>query len=143
MNFLSVCRQLGLLILVTSAVILLLAAWSALQSMLGDESETVPARALLMTVAIGGLLGAALWLGGRRFAGEIGRREAILLVAMSWFVAAAIGAMPYRFWAALSVEDRLTTPFGDYINCYFEAMSGLTTTGPRCSSTSTPYSTRS
>ncbi len=112
-----------------SGVVLALAVWSALQRLLGDTSESAPVRALLITVAIGGSLGAALWMGARRARGDIGRREAILLVATSWFVAAAIGAMPYRFWAALSVETDAALPFGSFVNCYFEAMSGLTTTG--------------
>ncbi|GAF90284.1 unnamed protein product, partial [marine sediment metagenome] len=45
-------------------------------------------------------------------------------------VGAALSALPYRLWAGLLTD---TAPydlaFGSAVNCYFEAMSGLTTTG--------------
>jgi trk system potassium uptake protein len=58
-------------------------------------------------------------------------REALLLVGMSWIIGAAYGAMPFYFWAhfALAMEGDQFHPFRSYINCYFEAMSGFTTTG--------------
>ncbi len=82
----------------------------------------------MLTVAIGSLCGAGLWFGMRGKAEAIGRREAILLVALSWFIGAGLAAIPFWLWAAMA-EDAADHPFSSFVNCYFESMSGLTTTG--------------
>jgi trk system potassium uptake protein TrkH len=51
-----------------------------------------------------------------------GIREAFLVVALTWLVAAGFGALPYLFYPGF---DDLASP----LNAYFEAMSGFTTTG--------------
>jgi trk system potassium uptake protein TrkH len=48
-------------------------------------------------------------------------REGYLVVALTWVLASAFGAIPYL----LSGEDQLARP----VDAYFEAMSGFTTTG--------------
>ncbi len=129
MKTLVIIRNLGLLLLVTSASILLVAAWSCIQWLLGDPSEKAALQALIMTVAGGGLVGMGLWLVGKRARHTVGRRDAILLVATSWFVAAALSAFPYRLWTAFADIAPTDCAFTNYVDCYFEAMSGLTTTG--------------
>jgi trk system potassium uptake protein TrkH len=52
---------------------------------------------------------------------QVGMREGFLVVCLTWLVAAAVGALPY--W--LTADPQFRNP----INCYFEAMSGFTTTG--------------
>jgi trk system potassium uptake protein TrkH len=52
---------------------------------------------------------------------QVGLREAYLVVAGTWLVAAAFGSIPYL----LSGEPQLSNP----VDAYFEAMSGFTTTG--------------
>ena len=52
---------------------------------------------------------------------QVGAREAYLVVALTWLVAAAFGSVPYL----LSGEPQLSNP----IDAYFESMSGFTTTG--------------
>ena len=51
--------------------------------------------------------------------GRLSRREAIMLVAGGWIFASALGALPYI----------LAGTFQSYLNAYFEAMSGFSTTG--------------
>ena len=51
--------------------------------------------------------------------GNLSRREGLALVAGVWILAAAFGALPYQ----------LAGTFPGYIDAYFEAMSGFTTTG--------------
>ena len=51
--------------------------------------------------------------------GRLGRREAIMLIAGAWVLASAFGAIPYK----------LAGTFPSYLDAYFEAMSGYTTTG--------------
>lgn len=81
---------------------------------------------LTATSLLGGVVGGAtLWL-TRRASGILGRREALLLVTLTWLVGAALCATPYRFWAARMAPNHA---FGNFVNCYFESVSGLTTTG--------------
>jgi len=50
---------------------------------------------------------------------EIGYREGFAIVGFSWLAAAALGALPYYLSGAIP----------NYLNAYFESMSGFTTTG--------------
>ncbi len=52
---------------------------------------------------------------------QVGMREGFLVVSLTWVLAAAVGALPY--WITADPQ------FADPIDCYFEAMSGFTTTG--------------
>jgi trk/ktr system potassium uptake protein len=52
---------------------------------------------------------------------QVGSREGFLVVALTWLVAAGVGALPYLFES----EAQL----GGVVDAYFEAMSGFTTTG--------------
>ena len=46
-------------------------------------------------------------------------REGLAIASLGWLFAAGLGALPYMFYGT----------FHNYIDAYFEAMSGLTTTG--------------
>ncbi len=50
---------------------------------------------------------------------EIGHREGFAIVGIGWLAAAALGALPY--WLSGRIPD--------YVDAYFESMSGFTTTG--------------
>lgn len=56
---------------------------------------------------------------GRRAKGTLYRREALAIVASIWFITAIVGAFPFYF----------SKTFEEPLDCYFETMSGLTTTG--------------
>lgn len=125
-----VIRQLGLLMLVLSALILAVAAFACLDHFVGGRGETVEPVSMLLAGAIGALVGAVMFFLGRKGAGLIGQREALLLVALAWLVGAALSAMPFFIWSHLSSgPDIPTHDLDSFTNCYFEAMSGLTTTG--------------
>ena len=125
-----VLRHLGLLCFVLSALIASTAILAGYDRMTGRVADGADLLALLLTAGIGVLLGAVFFVTGRRPAKFIGQREALLLVGLSWLIGAGLAALPFRFWAAFR-HDGQTKPhdFDRYINCYFEAMSGLTTTG--------------
>ncbi|MEF8820720.1 MAG: TrkH family potassium uptake protein [Halovenus sp.] len=55
---------------------------------------------------------------------DIGPPEALFFVALAWFSAAAVGAIPYVI-AGFGTDSTLAHP----INALFESMSGFTTTG--------------
>lgn len=74
--------------------------------------------AFAITLAICLLLALLLQQIGKKAPGLLYRRESILLVVLIWFVTSNICALPFIF-------SRTLTP----LDAYFEAMSGLTTTG--------------
>ena len=51
--------------------------------------------------------------------GEANHKEGILITTLAWVLAAGFGALPFYFYGT----------FPTYTDCYFEAMSGFTTTG--------------
>ncbi len=127
MKYAFVAKQLAILILVLSGVLLLVAGWAWLQTWSGGEGEHAVAGALLITALTGGLFGGIVWLLTRGIRGFLDQREALLLVVLSWIGAAVLGGMPYGIWTHLAgLPDH---PFRSPVACFFEAMSGLTTTG--------------
>ena len=72
--------------------------------------------AAAITVALG--FGIGLVTKGKE---AVGVREGFLVVSLTWLVIAAVVALPY----ILSSEEQLSRP----LDAYFEAMSGMTTTG--------------
>lgn len=113
--------------LVLSLSIFAVSCWGMVQWLGGISSEGPALQAMLWGCLFGGLLGSGLWWFSRGADAHLGRREAMLLVAMSWLVGAALAALPFHVWAVAA--DQIGHPFHSFIDCYFEAMSGLTTTG--------------
>ena len=64
------------------------------------------------------VIGAALWLATRRYKRELKTRDGLLLVALTWVALPAVAGFP--LWRYLPI---------DFTHAYFEAASGLTTTG--------------
>jgi trk system potassium uptake protein len=64
------------------------------------------------------VLGALLWLGTRRFRRELKTRDGLTLVALTWVALPAVAGFP--LWNYLPIN---------FTEAYFEAASGLTTTG--------------
>jgi trk system potassium uptake protein TrkH len=125
-----VSRHLGLLMLVLSALILLVGIFGWIDYLLGDLTEAGEFPAMFISALAGAALGGALILFGRRTSRIIGQREALLLVAMSWLLGAGLAALPFRTWAVFRPDaGEVPHSFDTFVNCYFEAMSGLTTTG--------------
>ncbi len=58
---------------------------------------------------------------------ELGIREGFGIVALGWVVVALFGSFPYLFAGVFSSENR--TPLSEFAFCYFESMSGFSTTG--------------
>ncbi len=64
------------------------------------------------------VIGALLWLSTRRFKRELKTRDGLLLVALTWVALPAVAGFP--LWNYLPIN---------FTDAYFEAASGLTTTG--------------
>ncbi|QNN22700.1 TrkH family potassium uptake protein [Planctomycetales bacterium ZRK34] len=138
MNFRFVINQLGLLLIVLSAILGGVALWEIYEYWQGAHLELVSMEAMIASAGVGLCAGGGMWYLGRGAATKIGRREALLLVALSWLVGAALSGLPYFLWAVIHHSTAPTPivetggpahPFLNYVDCYFEAMSGLTTTG--------------
>jgi len=125
-----ISRNLGLLLLVLSGVIALVAGFALCDRLLGESSNGSELGALLLASAIGVGVGITLLAVGRSASSLIGQREALLLVALSWLVGGVLAALPFWIWSSWR-DDAAAFPhaFDSFVNCYFEAISGLTTTG--------------
>ncbi|MCA9564858.1 MAG: hypothetical protein KC561_15280, partial [Myxococcales bacterium] len=113
MNFHRIAKLLGTLTVFFG----LSMALSLFVAVLYGEWSTVLsfAGAIAIAICIGG--GLRWW--GRKAGSTIFRREALVVVAVSWLLTGAIGGLPYMF------DGVLTHP----ADAFFEAISGLTTTG--------------
>ncbi|MFG0285434.1 MAG: TrkH family potassium uptake protein [Phycisphaerales bacterium JB039] len=132
MNYFFVLRQLARLLAALSLALLAVAAWSALLAFgFGDTAERAAAAAFAISGAGGLAAGAIASRLLRRGRTDLERREALLLVTLSWLVGAGLSGLPYLLWASFAGADLGTgaAAFASPVNCYFEAMSGLTTTG--------------
>ena len=128
MNYRLIVHQLGMIVLVLSAVLLCIWTWSVIA--LGFHGSGV--LSLLWSTGISAVFGGALFFIGKpaknkNGTGTMGRREALLLVSSSWLVGALVSALPFFIWGR--TNDDGSHPFHSIVNCFFEAMSGLTTTG--------------
>jgi len=130
MNWRFVINQLGLLsLLLSGAMILVGVAGWLFEWRSPDPIDNDALLALAATICGTVLVGGLLWLRTRGSAKHIGRREALLLVGVSWLFGAAVAGTPYLLWAYWHTGPGEHHPFLSPVNCYFEAMSGLTTTG--------------
>lgn len=58
---------------------------------------------------------------------DLHNREGFAVVALGWMVIALFGALPFFFYGAFQAEGRGVVD--EFIFCYFESMSGFSTTG--------------
>ena len=132
MNIRYVVKQVGLLLLALSASLLAVAiVFYVIEALLQHDVKPAARWAIFVSGIVGAVLGTAFWLlGGKKAGKHLGRKEALLLVAVSWMAGAAFAALPYLLWAHWPGTDAAADhPFRNFADCYFEAMSGLTTTG--------------
>src|SRR6266850_2611644 len=81
----------------------------------GDSGQRAFAQSALAIFVLGGLW----WLATRRYRRELRIRDGILLVTLAWIFIPALAALPLKFGI----------PGLSFTDAYFEAVSGLTTTG--------------
>ncbi|MAC20381.1 MAG: hypothetical protein CMJ23_12050 [Phycisphaerae bacterium] len=128
MNLSIVVRQLGRLLLLFALLLLVHAGIAGGFWLAGDEGEKVAGQALLTAAVVSSVAGFfAVWF-FRGASREIGRREACLLVVLSWVVGAVVAAVPFASWSIYSDLPEAAMLDG-VIDPFFEAMSGLTTCG--------------
>ena len=130
MNYGIIINQAGLLGVLLSGIMLATSGvFLGLQLYVVRPIESSAINALFVAGAAGLLVSGAAWFFSRGRSKHFGPREALLLVALSWFGGALLGALPFWIWASNQPEKLDAHPFESFVNCYFESMSGLTTTG--------------
>jgi len=102
-----------------SLICLIVSAGMIPSLILGISDGTGEALPFLLSLSAGVLLSALLW----KYSGTSrklysGIREGVVVTGFSWIIASIIGALPY-----------CTGGYCSYTDGFFEAMSGLTTTG--------------
>lgn len=105
---------LGIMLLFLALMMLIASFWS-----LGEQGPDRMAflKAILLTAGVGFFL-FKLFSGATRK--ELSLVENFTLVALAWFVAGIFGALPFHYFGLFD---------GSFIDAYFEAVSGFTTTG--------------
>jgi len=101
------------------ALVMMVFAVTMLAPLIMAVSELDPALWSFVISAVATfLLGASLWLATRRFKRELKTRDGLMLVALTWVALPAVAGFP--LWHFLPIN---------FTDAYFEAASGLTTTG--------------
>ena len=101
MNYRLILRQLGLLVLVLSGLLLLIWGWAAIEFELIEDKPSSTHLPILLSAAFGAVIASLFLIVGKKpkneqGTGSMGRREALLLVSTSWFVGAIVSAAPFR-----------------------------------------------
>ncbi len=120
-DFRGVIRPVGAVVLGIGVMIALCAGVGMLWDRFSPDLARPQGGAaeLALSAIIVSTLGFGLFFFGGRFVSErISRREALLAVSLIWVAAGVCGAIPFMLGAEMSVADS-----------FFEAVSGLTTTG--------------
>jgi trk system potassium uptake protein len=113
-NYLVIAKLVGLLLMVFGLSMAPALMWGLYYR---DGSAAPLVFSMALTVAVGG----GLFLLGRSRPQEIFRKEATATVGLAWLMSTLAGALPYR----LARLPEMPT----FADCFFESMSGLTTTG--------------
>ena len=113
MNIKAVLNTLGKIAMVESVLLLLPFAVSLIYG------ELPSSRAFIITVLISVAVGGLLMLFTKRRSQVIYAKEGFAIVAGAWILISLLGALP--FWISGNIVS--------YIDCFFETVSGFTTTG--------------
>ena len=112
MNYRLVIRNLGAILLIEAAAM----APSLLVSLLCRDGQWA---ALAWTMAILVLVGLPAWKLSRPYERNLRAREGFLIVALTWVLMSAFGALPFVFSGVIP----------KWTDAFFETVSGFTTTG--------------
>ncbi|MBR5440988.1 MAG: TrkH family potassium uptake protein, partial [Prevotella sp.] len=111
-NFKIIYKVIGTLLFIEAAMMLLCAGLSLY---MGEDDSLAFVVSVFLTV-LGGLIFKYL---GRDSDNSLGRREAYLLVTLTWIIFSLFGSLPFLISGYIP----------DFTNAYFETISGFTTTG--------------
>lgn len=107
------------ILLVTGALLATLGCAMMVPAMIDLAADNDDWRVFAASALLTMMVGVSLWISARGSPGVLGLRQAFVMTCMVWVVLSAFGALPF-LWSG-------TVP--SYTDAFFEAMSGLTTTG--------------
>ena len=111
MNYKMVCFITGRILMIEAALMVLPLAVSLIY---GDAAASAFAITILITFAVGAILHL-----GKPKDTTMYAKEGFVIVALAWIAMSLFGALPFRISGAIP----------SYIDCFFETVSGFTTTG--------------
>lgn len=104
----------GIMLLFLSLTMVIPAIWSFIDQ---TPDRLAFIKAILVTAIFGGFF---FWFFSKSKGRELSIAENFTLVALAWFFAGIFGALPFHFYGVFD---------GSFIDSFFEAVSGFTTTG--------------
>ncbi len=113
LNVNLILRFVLILLLVVSAFMLLSVAWAVLD---GERGTIIPLVAPVVGVVV--VAGAYLTISNREY-DNVSTRDGFFMVSAGWLAVSAFGALPFYLSGAIP----------NYVDAFFETMSGFTTTG--------------
>ncbi|MAJ47159.1 MAG: hypothetical protein CBC35_07875 [Planctomycetes bacterium TMED75] len=129
MNLGLVARNLGQFVLILSILMAVCSLLSLTWVYRGDADEVWAFQSLMACSLAGGLCSLITIFLTRGAPRYMHRREAVLLVSLAWIFGALFAALPYWLWSAIGDPEHIEPSLESFTACFFEAMSGLTTTG--------------
>ncbi len=137
MNWLLLCRMLGLLTILVGGSMIFSLPWAFPEFGETDEFESRGFWGLISSIVVSLALGATMLYCGRGERGNVLRKEALAIVGLGWITAGLLGALPYLFSGTIreavvrevdGVEVEVLIPM-TIPDAIFESVSGFTTTG--------------
>ena len=113
MHFSTICRILGILLMIFSLSMLPPIAVSVIYD---DQQVNAFLHAFIITLGVGVIV----WLPVRNLRKELRVRDGFVVTVLFWLVLSISGSIPLFLSDALDLQ---------YVDAYFESLSGLTTTG--------------
>jgi trk system potassium uptake protein TrkH len=113
MNWKTIARLSGILLIIIGFAMSTSLVWAFI------DFDTQVITAFLVSVGITLVVGFGLFLFGRSKIETIFIREAVFIVASGWVLAGIFGSLPFYY----------TNTLENVIDCFFETVSGFTTTG--------------
>ncbi len=125
MNWLLLCRLLGLVGMLVGASMVFSLPWAFPIFGETNEFEFAGFWGICGAIACSLISGSFLYFLGRNEYGTILRKEALAIVGLSWIYSGILGCLPFLFSGSMVAPDvPMTIP-----DALFESISGFTTTG--------------
>ena len=125
MNWLLLCRMLGLLGILVGGSMVFSLPWAFPPLGQTARFEAAGFWGLVSSIACSLVVGLTLFMIGRKESASILRKEALATVGLGWLLAGVLGSLPYLF-SGTERTDGVPMTVADAL---FESISGFTTTG--------------
>lgn len=128
MNWLLLCRMLGMLGMLVGGSMVFSLPWAFPLFGETEQFETDGFQGLVGSILISVLSGVILYRIGRRERSSILTREALAIVGLGWLFAGLLGALPFVLSGTMRHDGDKVVPV-TIPDAIFESISGFTTTG--------------